>query len=37
MGWFGSKKPAEEEKPPEEPTPAPPEGRRTIGKYEIVE
>jgi hypothetical protein len=37
MGWFGSKKPAEEEKPPEEPTPASPEGRRTIGKYEIVE
>ena len=37
MGWFGSKKPAEEEKPPEEPTPAAPEGRRTIGKYEIVE
>src|SRR6266852_3103766 len=38
MGWFGSKKPAVEEKPPEEPKPAPPEeARRKVGKYEIVE
>ena len=36
MGWFGSKKPAVEERP-EVPPPAPPESRRTIGKYEIVE
>src|ERR1700745_1247018 len=37
MGWFGSKKPVVEEKPAEEPAPAPLESRRTIGKYEIVE
>jgi serine/threonine protein kinase len=37
MGWFGSKKTAVEEKAWEEPNPAPPESRRTIGKYEIVE
>jgi tRNA A-37 threonylcarbamoyl transferase component Bud32 len=38
MGWFGSKKPEVEEKPPEKPSSAPPEeGRRKIGKYEIVE
>jgi serine/threonine protein kinase len=37
MGWFGSKKTAVEEKGSEEPKPAPPESRRRIGKYEIVE
>jgi serine/threonine-protein kinase len=38
MGWFGSKKPAVEEKPPQEPMPAPSEeNRRKIGKYEILE
>jgi hypothetical protein len=37
MGWFGSKKTAVEENASAEPSPAPPESRRTIGKYEIVE
>src|SRR5204863_7586518 len=37
MGWFGSKKTAVEEKPPEDQPPAGSESRRTIGKYEIGE
>jgi tRNA A-37 threonylcarbamoyl transferase component Bud32 len=36
MGWFGTKKRAEEDGIPMEPEPAG-EGRRKIGKYEIVE
>jgi hypothetical protein len=38
MGWFGSKRPVEEEKASAEPLAARPEaGHRKIGKYEIVE
>jgi tRNA A-37 threonylcarbamoyl transferase component Bud32 len=35
MGWFGSRKPLEEDGAPTEPPPE--EARRKIGKYEIVE
>src|SRR6185369_1708023 len=39
MGWFGSKKPSEDEKSPagSVSAPAPEEGRRKIGKYEVLE